>query len=225
MELWSAFVLGLAGSLHCAGMCGPLVLALAKARAPTAIDPVGRVCYHLGRIVSYGLLGWILGWLGRAAAPAGFQRGLSIALGIVVLAGMGLSTRVPLAGVVSRWVVFLKSAMTKWLPRESLASQAVMGGLNGLLPCGLVYVAAAGATAASNPWTGAAYMAVFGLGTWPMMLSLHLAGHRLPLPARLSALGITRSAAALMGALLILRGLELGIPLVSPDLSSGVHCH
>ena len=115
------------------------------------------------------------------------------------------------------------------LARDSLAAQATLGALNGLLPCGLVYVAAAGATSTGHPWQGAAYMALFGFGTWPMMLSLHFVGQRLPLPSRFSLGHVMRTAVWLMAALLILRGLELGIPFVSPNLApanggSG-HCH
>jgi sulfite exporter TauE/SafE len=220
MELWTAFPLGLAGSLHCAGMCGPLVLALAKARPRTMRESTSRVFYHLGRVASYCLLGLILGSLGHVAAPAGFQRWLSIALGVALLAGLLVAARVPLAAPVMKWVTLLKNSMRGLLQRNTLSSQAIMGTLNGLLPCGLVYVAAAGATATGHPLTGAAYMALFGLGTWPMMLGIHFAGQRLPLPSHLSFGSVTRAAVLLMAVLLILRGLELGIPFVSPNLSA-----
>ncbi len=219
MELWTAFLLGLAGSLHCAGMCGPLVLALAKARPRTARESTGRVFYHLGRVASYCLLGLVLGLVGHIAAPAGFQRWLSITLGVVLLAGLLLSTRVSIAAPVVKWISWLKGSMRGLLQKNSLAAQATMGALNGLLPCGLVYVAAVGATATGHPLTGAAYMALFGFGTWPMMLGIHLVGQRLPLPARLSLGSITRAAVVVMAVLLILRGLELGIPFLSPELS------
>lgn len=229
MELWTAFLLGLVGSLHCAGMCGPLVLALAKARPRTARETAGRWCYHLGRLVSYCSLGLLFGLLGRLAAPAGFQRWLSIVLGVALLGGLLLAARIPLSAPVMKWVMLLQQSMRGLLQRNSLASQAALGALNGLLPCGLVYVAAAGATATGHPFTGAASMAVFGLGTWPMMLALHLAGARLPLPARLPLGSVTRGAVLIMALLLILRGLELGIPFVSPDLSNlgngHGHCH
>ena len=229
MQLWTAFLLGLAGSLHCAGMCGPLVLALAKARPRTMHESTGRVFYHLGRVTSYCLLGLMLGLLGHVAAPAGFQRWLSIALGVALLGGLLLSTKIPLVAPVVKWVGWLKGSMRGLLQRNSLMSQATMGALNGLLPCGLVYVAAVGATATGDPLNGAAYMALFGLGTWPMMLGIHFAGQRLPLPARLSLGSVTRVAVFLMAVLLILRGLELGIPFISPDLSAANsgngHCH
>lgn len=229
MELWTAFLLGFVGSLHCAGMCGPLVLALTKSRPPSTRESTGRVCYHLGRVACYCLLGLMLGFVGHVAAPAGFQRWLSISLGVALLAGVLVPTKVPLAVPVWKWVALLKGSMPGLLRRNSLASQTAMGAINGLLPCGLVYVAAAGATATGHPLAGAAYMACFGLGTWPMMLGIHLAGHRLPLPARLPLGSVTRGAILLMGVLLILRGFELGIPFVSPDLSiapgEDVRCH
>jgi sulfite exporter TauE/SafE len=220
MELWTAFLLGLAGSLHCAGMCGPLVLALAKTRPRTMRESTGRVCYHLGRVASYCLLGLMLGSLGHVVAPAGFQRWLSIVVGALLLAGILVAAKVPLAAPVWKCLTLLKGSMRGLLQQNNLSSQAILGALNGLLPCGLVYVAAAGATATGHPLTGAAYMALFGLGTWPMMLGLHFAGQRLPLPPRFSLGSVTRAAVLLMAVLLILRGLELGIPFVSPNLSA-----
>lgn len=229
MELWTALLLGFAGSLHCAGMCGPLVLALAKTRPRTMRESTGRVVHHLGRVAAYCLLGLLFGLLGHVAAPAGFQRWLSITLGIALFAGLLIGARIPLAAPVWKWVTLLKNSMRLLLQRHTLASQAAMGALNGLLPCGLVYVAAVGATATGHPLTGATYMACFGLGTWPMMLGIHLAGHRLPLPSRLPLRSVTRAAVCVMATLLILRGLELDIPFLSPDLSAAAgenpSCH
>src|SRR5262249_20361937 len=196
MQLWTAFLLGCVGSLHCAAMCGPLVVALAKARPRTRTgrDSAGRVVYHAGRVASYGALGLILGLLGHAATPAGWQNWLSIGLGLVLLAGLWAAPKVSLAAPVWKWVALLKNSMRGLLGRNSLAAQALMGALNGLLPCGLVYVAAVGATATGHPFTGVVYMATFGLGTLPMMLGIHFAGQRFPLPARLSLRNVTRGA-------------------------------
>jgi sulfite exporter TauE/SafE len=229
MQYWIAFLLGLAGSLHCAGMCGPLMLALAKARPRTMGATLSRVSYHLGRVGSYCVLGTTLGFLGHIAAPAGFQRWLSIIVGIGLLAGLFLAAKVPLASPVVRWIGWLKASMRTGLQAPSLIGQAAMGALNGLLPCGLVYAAAAGATATGHPLSGALYMALFGLGTWPMMLGIHFLGQRLPLPSHLPLGKITRFAVLTMALLLILRGLELGIPFVSPNLAAAADhpgsCH
>jgi sulfite exporter TauE/SafE len=228
MYLWSAFLLGLAGSLHCAGMCGPLLLALGKTLPSTPNPGVGRVCYHIGRVTVYSLLGAVFGTMGHVAVPDGFQRWLSVALGVALLAGFVIPRKTTLAAPMFQWIGWMKNAMAGLLGRNSIGAQAVMGALNGLLPCGLVYVAAVGATATGHPLSGAAYMTLFGLGTWPLLLSIHFAGRRVALPSRLSLTGITRGAVFLMAVLLILRGMELGIPFISPGLpmaNGSVSCH
>jgi sulfite exporter TauE/SafE len=225
MELWTAFLLGLLGSAHCAGMCGPLLLALSKAQPRTRGVVTGRVVYHLGRIGIYAALGLLAGRLGQAAMPAGFQRWLSVALGGVLLVSLLVPRSVPLAAPIWKGLAFGNRYFGALLQRRSLFSQVALGALNGLLPCGLVYVAATGAAVAGTPLSGAAYMALFGFGTWPMLFALEVAGRRLPLPPRVSLAAITRTAVLLMAVLLILRGLELGIPLLSPRLSAGAACH
>lgn len=220
MELWTAFLLGFAGSAHCAGMCGPLALALPRLE-PTAWRHVaGRLAYNLGRVVTYGALGLVFGLVGRSLALVGVQRWVSLALGVALLAGV-LAARVdlfrlPLRGV-GTWV---KNAMGPWLRRRGLGALTVLGALNGLLPCGLVYVACFGAAATGGVLTAIEYMLVFGLGTVPMMLGLGLAGGALPAPLRLRLQRAIPYCLALVGVLLILRGLALGIPYLSPNLAA-----
>jgi hypothetical protein len=228
MELWTAFLLGLVGSLHCAGMCGPLALALpVPSIAPTAFV-LGRVLYNLGRLGTYCLLGMVFGLLGRTLLVAGLQRGASVALGVILLAGLLASGRLALAQPINRLVAGLKTAMAGWLQQRSLSALAVLGGLTGLLPCGLVYVACAAAATTSSPLGGAQYMAVFGLGTFPMMLALSLSGRLLQPALRTRLQAAIPVSVFLLGCLLILRGLSLGIPYLSPDLGAGSEagcCH
>jgi hypothetical protein len=94
--------------------------------------------------------------------------------------------------------------------------------LNGLLPCGLVYVALAGAVARGTLLAGICYMAWFGLGTMPTMLGISLSGKVFPLYFRLRLRGAIPLGVCLLAGLLILRGLALGIPYVSPALVAGV---
>lgn len=229
MQLWTAFLLGLAGSLHCGAMCGPLLFALAKARPANWNRAIGRIVYHLGRLTSYSALGLFFGLAGHALALGGLQRWLSLSLGFGLLAGSLVSQRFGLSTAVFRWTGWVRRAMGGLLTHNSLASQGALGALNGLLPCGLVYVATAGATATGSALSGAAFMASFGLGTWPLLLGLQFLGHRLPLPHRLAPGNIRTVAVVLMALLLILRGLELDIPYLSPVLTPGadgvMHCH
>jgi sulfite exporter TauE/SafE len=218
MELWTAFLLGLVGSAHCAGMCGPLALALPAGGGTRATFFAGRVAYNAGRILTYALLGAGFGLLGRTFAVAGLQRWVSLMAGAAILLGLLLSPRFFAGAPVARGVGWLKSALGHLLRRRALGSLLGIGVLNGLLPCGLVYAACAGATATGHPWTGLEYMIVFGLGTVPMMLALSLAGQKLQLAFRFKLQRLIPASLALVGALLLLRGMALGIPYLSPKL-------
>ena len=221
MELWTALILGLAGSLHCAGMCGPLALALPMTGNTTAAFVLGRVAYNLGRITTYVLLGALFGLIGLTFAVAGLQRWVSLAVGVAILATFVTSSRIAMNTPVTNVVAWLKSQLAKMLQRRTLGSLLLLGLLNGVLPCGLVYVACAGAVVSGRFLSGVEYMLVFGLGTIPMMLGIGLAGKKLQLAVRLKFQKVIPLCRIALAALLILRGLSLGIPYLSPDLSHG----
>jgi sulfite exporter TauE/SafE len=225
--LWTAFMLGLAGSLHCAGMCGPLTLALPATGSGPVGFIAGRLAYNFGRITTYTALGVVIGWLGRSLALAGVQRWVSMAAGIAIIAGLVLSHRASGAGLTAAAVRQLKNALGTVLRRRSISSLWTLGLLNGLLPCGMVYAAAAGAMATGGWLSGIWYMALFGLGTLPVMLGISLSGTAIPVAMRLRLQQLVPISAAVVGVLLILRGMSLGIPYISPDLASGTcaHCH
>ena len=85
MQLWTALMIGFAGSLHCAGMCGPLVLAMPATSGSFGAHLTGRLAYNAGRIVTYGVLGLLFGLFGQMIGLAGFQRWVSIAAGAAIL--------------------------------------------------------------------------------------------------------------------------------------------
>jgi len=224
MDLWTALTLGLLGSLHCAGMCGPLALALPPAGAGTAGFVGGRLAYNLGRIVTYCLLGLLFGAFGKTLALAGIQRWTSIGLGVALLVGLFASRKLELWKPVTGLVNWLKSNLSGLLRRRSLGASGALGLLNGFLPCGLVYVACVGATATGGIGRGAAYMTAFGVGTVPMMLSIGLSGRLVPPPIRLKLVKVIPVSVFLLATLLILRGMGLGIPYLSPDSSAHSCC-
>lgn len=227
MELWTALLLGLLGGLHCAGMCGPLMLALPVVGSSPARFLAGRLVYQLGRVLTYGGLGVVSGLLGRGLVAAGVGRWVSIALGAALLAGLWGSPRWLEAAWLTRLVAQLKRSMGVYLRTRTMPALATLGLLNGLLPCGLVYAACAGAAAAGSLRAGVEYMLVFGLGTTPMMLGISLSGRLLPGTVRLRLRHLVPFGVAAVGCLLILRGLSLGIPYLSPDLSGATPacCH
>ncbi len=220
MDFGVAFALGLLGSLHCAAMCGPLMLALPVPPGGPARFVAGRIIYQLGRVAAYCLLGGVAGLVGKSIFLAGLQRSLSIGLGVAILLGFLISKKVSLSAPVVRLVAALKAAMSSQLQRRSLRSLVLLGGLNGLLPCGLVYVAMAGAVARGTLRDAIFFMAWFGLGTMPAMLGISLSGKLFPLALRLKLRRSIPFGVCLLAGLLILRGLAMGIPYVSPVLNA-----
>jgi len=221
MDLGLAFALGILGSLHCAAMCGPLLLALPVAAGGNGRFVAGRIVYQLGRIATYCLLGVAAGLIGRSVFLAGMQRGFSIGLGMALLAGFFLSRKVAVSAPAVRLVTTLKTAMAAQLRQRTFASLVLLGMLNGLLPCGLVYAALAGAVTRGSLLAGVVYMAVFGLGTLPMMLGIGLSGRLFSQSWRMQFRAAIPVGVVLLAALLILRGLALGIPYLSPAAAGG----
>jgi sulfite exporter TauE/SafE len=223
MNLIAAFLLGLAGSLHCALMCGPLVLAIASARQHNQglSGVLHNSAYHTGRILTYCGLGAVSGLIGAAFIFAGFQRWLSITAGALVLLGTISAIRAKWTGPSGKWVLALKSRFGRLLGNRSVGATVLLGGLNGLLPCGLVYVACASAAAGGGLTSGVATMLAFGLGTAPMLLSIGLAGRLVRFSNPLRLRKVILSCAAAAGILLIVRGLSLGIPYLSPHYIDG----
>jgi sulfite exporter TauE/SafE len=180
------FLLGLAGTGHCLGMCGPLVVAIP--------GQVGRWCahpvYHLGRLVTYTLVGACLGAIGGglthlASAGTGqvliwtarLQVAIS-ALAALVLLVLGLHRmgflREPrwLAAATPQHLPVVGSAMIRAMHHRSIPAVFFLGLLLGLLPCGLSYAAFARTLASGAMLTGARWALAFGLGTLPGLLVL-----------------------------------------------------
>jgi uncharacterized protein len=224
MDLWIAFILGLAGSFHCLGMCGPLALALPVTGNRPAAYAAGRLSYNAGRVITYAAIGVVFGLAGKTLLFAGLQRWLSIGVGVLLLVGFFASRRLSLTKPITVLVAWLKHNIGWLLRRPGMGAMLALGVLNGFLPCGLVYVAAAGAATTADAAQGAAYMTVFGLGTVPMMFGVAMSGRLVPISWRAKLPRLIPFAVCLVATLLILRGMSLGIPYVSPALSGSGTC-
>jgi len=226
MQLWPAFLLGFAGSLHCAAMCGPLLLLTPHVGRSTAGFVGSRMLYHAGRLSMYGGIGAIMGTVGQTFAIAGLQRWVSLAAGLALLLGLLFAARCKFNASAWRFVTWLKAAFAALLRRRTYTSIFCLGAINGLLPCGLVYAAAAGAAATATALGGFLFMIIFGVATLPMLLGIGLAGRNLQLWLGPRAGKLIPASIVFVAALLILRSLALGIPYISPDLSDGcATCH
>lgn len=181
--LYSALILGLAGSLHCMGMCGPISMLLPGDKSKRSRYMVGRLIYNLGRIFTYSILGLLVGLVGEQIALFTSQKVLFIIVGSLILLAFILPKRwlksLDVLPFVSRINNFIKSSLSIFYKKHTLFAQLVFGVLNGLLPCGLVYAALSGAFLMSEAWESVLFMALFGMGTLPMMLGFAFLGNRL----------------------------------------------
>jgi sulfite exporter TauE/SafE len=227
MDFVAAFTLGFFGSLHCIGMCGPLALALLPTNGSQAgwgRIAAGSLLYNSGRAMTYALLGLAFGLLGGAARLAGLQQGLSIATGVAILFWLvlpkHLTHRIEATHRVAAALAHLKLWLNRGLRSHRFAAQFGVGLLNGLLPCGFVYLALAGALAQPSITRSMLFMALFGLGTMPAMLALTLPNGLLSPSVRFSLRRLLPVGTAVVAVLLIVRGLALGVPYLSPKLTS-----
>ncbi|UPT68696.1 MAG: sulfite exporter TauE/SafE family protein [Sphingobacteriales bacterium JAD_PAG50586_3] len=224
MQLLAAFTIGLLGSLHCIGMCGPIALALPVPGYGVGGRLWAAVLYNVGRATTYAVLGLLFGALGQTLSLAGIQQWFSIGLGVFILLIVATPllvsklTRTP--QFYNNAIARLKTAMQKQLQKRGFITLFTIGLLNGLLPCGFVYIGLAGATATGQWYTGAAYMALFGLGTLPLMATLVIIKTQVSLSARKTLTKLLPYGMVIMGALFIVRGLNLGIPYLSPSTTT-----
>ena len=220
--LWSAFLIGLFGSFHCIGMCGPIALALPVQQNNRMALVTGRVLYNVGRAITYATLGLIFGLVGQSLSLAGFQQSVSIIAGILILLMVFLPSKYAqklyLLKPAYGFTNFLKRKFGALLKRKSVTSVFLIGLLNGFLPCGLVYIAIAGAIASGGYVEGATYMFIFGIGTLPIMLAVSLAGNFISINVRKRVNKLIPAFMIVLACLFILRGMNLGIPYISPQL-------
>lgn len=230
--LIAGFALGAAGSLHCAGMCGPLVMALpvqhfSKQRRLAAI-----LLNQTGRVTTYSLLGLLLGLAGRRIYLAGLQQGFSILTGaliVILVLSYRFSKRPRRPGLFSVFYNLIQTTIIRLLRSDRMINYYMLGVANGLLPCGMVYMAIAGSLTADTVAHSVLFMAGFGIGTLPAMVSVTYFGQFFKLSIRNQFKKALPVIAALMGVLLILRGLNLGIPFISPVIRTTqgglINCH
>lgn len=219
--LGPALLLGALSSAHCVGMCGPIALAVPSARSSFTGRSMDALLLNGGRVLTYAVLGALFGTFGRGLHLAGLQQAASIGMGVLMLAAVlvpALFRKDIFATAAIGGLGRLRSMLAHNLRRTSPQALVLTGLLNGLLPCGMVYFAVAGALVQDGALNGALFMAAFGLGTWPAMLAVRLGGG---LVTGMWRKGMRRAAPyvfALLGVLFILRGMNLGIPYVSPVL-------
>ncbi|KAA5541163.1 sulfite exporter TauE/SafE family protein [Adhaeribacter rhizoryzae] len=227
--VWAGFLMGLLGSFHCLGMCGPIAVALPVGKGSGWQFVAGRLLYNGGRIITYAGLGLVAGAFGQSLQLVGIQQLVSIVAGvlILILAVMPALISRPLGNIpfIQKTLFWVRKTFAKYYQKQNLLSLLVVGLLNGLLPCGFVYIALAGAIAMKTLPLAMTYMALFGLGTLPMMLLVSLSGKLIKPQTRFFFKKAVPYMACIIACLFILRGLNLGIPYVSPKAQATTSHH
>lgn len=219
--LWTAIILGFAGSLHCVGMCGPIGLMLPVDRKSPIKLTMHTFLYHLGRLSAYFTIGVFFGFIGKGLFLAGFQQRLSILMGIFMIVIALIPTSFLNKYHFSRPIYFIIAKVKKklgfYLQKKSKTALFFIGFFNGYLPCGLVYMALIGAVSMASALQGGLYMAIFGIGTIPLLSAFIFAGNFVNLSVRNKIQKMIPIFVVIVGLLFVLRGLGLGIPYVSPS--------
>lgn len=214
MEIWSALAIGFFGSFHCIGMCGPIALALPGKNKSTFSLVWGRLLYNIGRVLTYTFLGIIFGIIGHSIALAGLQQSVSILLGALILVGalfqftflQKWKAKIGINTLFNR----LEQLMLSQFKKGGTLTLFFIGILNGLLPCGFVYVGLAGSVTTGSIVQGALFMMLFGIGTIPAMMAMSLAPGFVSLEWRQRINKFIPYLAATFGIYLIIRGIIVG---------------
>ncbi len=218
----AAISLGFLGSFHCVGMCGPIALALPVHQQSAPRKILSILAYNSGRIITYTLFGALFGMIGQSFALFGYQQKLSIIIGSLILIALLIPKRLINTLPVSTWFYRLLNTLKHNLylqfQKRGITSFLSIGLLNGLLPCGLVYMGIAGAVATGSVLKGMLFMAVFGVGTLPFMFAISYTSHLVTMKTRNIIRKSMPVVIGIMAVLLIFRGLNLGINYISPKL-------
>lgn len=215
-----AFFIGLFGSVHCLGMCGPLAFSVPSVQANSLYRAFDKLTYQFGRIFSYMLLGLMAGLIGRQLWLWGIQQYLSILSGIFIM--LAALTR-----LLKPRLQYGISGNNKWFNRlfsmlfKKNGGHFLLGILNGFLPCGFVYLSLAGAVNTERVSASVEYMFFFGLGTLPLMFIAAIGSSYIGIKVRRKLNSILPYFMFCLGVWFVLRGMNLNIPYLSPVVPVG----
>jgi sulfite exporter TauE/SafE len=209
----TALLIGFAGSFHCVTMCGPIVLALAGGKESNARYFAGRTIYNMGRICTYIILGVLAGAAGHTLMMAGLQKSISISIGVIMILSVIIIYYLPGTGKTGRPFIqinkFIRGIFSAILKKRNRLALFLSGLANGILPCGFVYLAMAGAAATQSITGGMLYMALFGLGTFPAMMAVSVFGKLAGLKTRSILTKAAPVMMILLGMFFIYRGIQM----------------
>lgn len=228
-----AFTLGLFGSLHCLGMCGPLAIAFTNREGQSKMDNLyASLSYNLGRTLTYAFIGLFFGLIGSFVQIADLQKGLSIILGVLLvvffLFSIDIDKSINGQSAVKKYYFYIRNLISSMMAKSNEYHSFQLGLVNGLLPCGLVYLALAGALATGSVLGGVSFMFLFGLGTIPMLFALTMGFGFFSMGLRKRFRHVLPYVTLIFGVFLIYRGFAVDLPASLSfweAINSPVMCH
>ncbi len=223
MTLTMALLMGFTGSLHCAGMCGPIMLVMPFQFLQGYKKWLGIFLYHLGRISTYAMLAFVLHSFRSLFQPQ-VQQYVSIALGSGLLL-VGIISFIPnhKTQFSLPWTGYVKTQLGKFIGSPRLGTLFITGVLNGMLPCGLVYMALSASVTTSTTAHSVAFMFMFGIGTMPMLTAITVLKSKVAFLRKPHIKKLVPITMFAFGCLFMLRGMNLGIPYLSPRVEITQH--
>lgn len=231
----SGVTLGFLGSIHCVGMCGPLALSLPIRHLTAFQQTLAALMYNVGRIITYTFIGALLGFVGIGFSFFKIQQMLSIMMGLLLIFIL-INKKYPITRLsfIDQFTAHIQKQLQQlFIKSKNPFSYFAIGILNGFLPCGLIYIALISAVTAGSVSKSSIMMFSFGLGTLPLMLATMLVGRFISQSMRSFFLKLAPFFIISIATILILRGLNLGIPYISPSIETNselktiedVRCH
>ena len=210
------FLLGISGSYHGIGMCGPLVLAMPFQNESGLKKWASVLVYMLSKSMGYAILGVGIGLAGIGVKWILMQRYVSILTGVLLIIG------VLLPGIFRKYQTGIKlgkmqNYFSKWMSKPGIFKFALLGILNAFLPCGLVYTALGVALVSKNMLSATLIMFTFGMGTAVLLSVLIFSKNFISMETRIKLNRYAKYVTLLIGVILIFRGLGLGIHYLSPS--------
>jgi uncharacterized protein len=214
-----AILMGLAGSLHCVGMCGPIMLFLPFHHFTGLRKAAAIALYHFARISVYAMMALVI-YSFRSVFNPVVQQYISIVLGSLFLFA-GVISFLPFTKklqVKLPWTKFVTKQLGEFMGNPGLPSIFISGMLNGLLPCGLVYMMLSATLALHTATHAVLFAYIFGVGTVPALVSIILFRSRINVGKIEFVKKYTPVVVFLFGIIFLLRGLNLDIPYLSPKV-------
>ena len=213
----AGIIIGLMASLHCIGMCGPIALALPLDRSSNITKCWGLMQYGIGKTLAYASLGIAIGFIGAGIQLLNALQIVSIVLGVLTIVyGLLRVFKIQLKAGKARFSDGINHLMVQFFKTKSPFRLTLIGFANGLLPCGMVILALTNALLIGSHSQSILAMIGFGLGTLPILFAVNLVGNHFPAKFKAQIAPMIPYYIVLVGAFIVVRGMNLGIPYISP---------